>query len=130
MTTPENSERGQPLAVPLSDGLGPLVDLLAGWEDAHGTMAAITPREWAELGPRVAEACVEQSPRMVRNELRRLKGRFGDAADKALTYAESYEMAVARLVLAMDYMHPEQRRAFNAAWAAKREELRAVSLRA
>ena len=113
-----------------SEGLGPLVELLAGWEEKHGTMAAITPREWEELGPRVAEACVAQSPRMVRNELRRLQGRFGDAADKALTFAESYEMAVARLVLAMDYMHPEQKRAFNAAWAEKRAELRAASLRA
>jgi len=118
---------GSPL---LSEGLGPLVEVLAAWEDSHGTMAAITPNEWAELGPAVADACIEQSPRMLRNELRRLRGRFSDAADKALTYADSYEMAVARLVLAMDYMSPEQRRAFNAAWAEKRKELRAVSLRA
>ena len=109
---------------------GPLVELLADWEDKHGSMAAITQNEWMDLGPLVAEACVVQSPRMVRNELRRLRGRFGDAADKALTYADSYEMAVARLVLAMDYMHPEQKRAFNAAWSEKRAELRAVALRA
>lgn len=121
---------GSPANVGSNDGLGPLVELLARWEDTHGAMAAITPSEWEELGPQVAEACVVQSPRMVRSELRRLQGRCGDAADKALTFAESYEMAVARLVLAMDYMRPEQRRAFTAAWAEKRAELRACSLRA
>lgn len=64
------------------------------------------------------------------DKVARLERQLGQAADRALTYAESYEMAVARLVLAMDYMHPEQRRAFNAAWAEKRAELRAVGLRA
>lgn len=59
-------------------------------------------------------------------EIERLRARLGQAADKALTYAESYEMAVARLVLALDYMHPEQKRAFNGAWAEKRAELRAL----
>ena len=60
------------------------------------------------------------------DKVARLERQLGQAADKALTYAESYEMAVARLVLALDYMHPEQKRAFNAAWAEKRAELRAL----
>ena len=60
------------------------------------------------------------------DEIERLVRRFEQAADKALTYAESYEMAVARCVLSLDYMHPEQVRAFNEAWAAKRAELRAL----
>ena len=60
------------------------------------------------------------------DEIVRLRTRLGQAADKASTFAESYEMAVARCVLALDYMHPEQKRAFNAAWAEKRAELRAL----
>lgn len=52
------------------------------------------------------------------------------AEAEAKTFAHSYEMAVARLVLAMDYMHPEQKRAFNAAWAEKRAELRDLGLKA
>ncbi len=60
------------------------------------------------------------------DELARLRAKFGEAADKAMTYAASYEMAVARLVLALDHMHPEQKRALNDAWSAKRAELRAL----
>ena len=64
------------------------------------------------------------------DEIVRLRHLLGRAADKALTLADSYEMAVARLVLAMDYMHPEQKRAFTVAWTEKRREMKAVGLRA
>ena len=59
-------------------------------------------------------------------EIERLRARFEKAAATALAIAESYELAVERLVLSMEYMQPEQRRAFNAAWAEKRAELRAL----
>jgi len=47
----------------------PLVDLLAGWEDKNGTMAAIMPHEWAELMRPVMNACMYQSPRQIRSDL-------------------------------------------------------------
>jgi hypothetical protein len=87
-------------------------------------------REFSEGGDCYTGAEVRLWVHNLADEVDRLRGRLGEAADKALTHADSYEMAVARLVLAMDYMHPEQKRAFNAAWAEKRAELRAVGLRA
>ena len=63
-------------------------------------------------------------------EIARLKAKLNEFADKAMTYAASYEMAVARLVMAMEYMHPEQKRALSTAWAEKRAELKAMGLRA
>ena len=57
----------------MSAELGPLVAVLAAWEDQNGTMAAILPSEWDALKQDVMDACVVQSPRMLRKELRRLK---------------------------------------------------------
>src|SRR5574343_440343 len=57
-------------------------------------------------------------------EIAQLKAKLNECADKALTYAASYEMAAARLVVAMGYMPPEQKRAFSAAWTEKRAELK------
>ena len=92
-------------------------------------------KERASIVQRLRDYCTEDADRFsilhpicddAADEIERLRSRFAEAAGKALTYAESYEMAVARLVLAMDYMHPEQKRAFNAAWAEKRAELLAL----
>ena len=49
--------------------LPPIVRVLAEWEDENGTLAAIMPDEWAELRDKVARACVDQSPRMLRAAL-------------------------------------------------------------
>jgi hypothetical protein len=56
-----------------STELGPLVEVLAAWEDQNGTMAAILPSEWDALKQDVMDACVVQSPRMLRHELALLK---------------------------------------------------------
>ena len=56
-----------------NEGLGPLVEALARWEDQNGTMAAVLPSEWDSLRQEVMDACVIQSPRMLRTEVRRLK---------------------------------------------------------
>ena len=49
-----------------------LVNFLAGWEDENGAMGAILPCEWEAIRDQFTAACVIQSPRMLRNELRRL----------------------------------------------------------
>lgn len=46
-------------------------------------------------------------------EIARLQARLGEAVDQARTLEESYDTAVARLALAKDHMHPDQRVAFN-----------------
>ena len=60
------------LALKLNEGLGPLVEVLARWEDQNGTMAAILPSEWDALKQDVMDACVLQPPRMLRSEIARL----------------------------------------------------------
>ena len=60
-------------AVASNDQLGPLVEVLARWEDQNGTMAAVLPSEWDSLREDVMDACVIQSPRMLRTEVLRLK---------------------------------------------------------
>lgn len=47
----------------------PLVAVLAQWEDENGTMAAILPDEWMKLHAAVTQACIEESPRMLRAAL-------------------------------------------------------------
>lgn len=54
------------------DGLGPLVNTLAEWEDENGSMAGILPSEWDDLKQRVMDACVHQSPRQLRMQIHRL----------------------------------------------------------
>lgn len=49
-----------------------LVNFLAGWEDENGAMGAILPCEWEAIRDQFTAACVIQSPRMLRNEWRRL----------------------------------------------------------
>lgn len=56
-----------------TDEFGPLVEVLARWEDENGTMACILPNEWSDLRQAVMDACVHQSPRMLRAEIRRLR---------------------------------------------------------
>lgn len=51
----------------------PLVNALAEWEDANGTMAVILPSEWDDLKQRVMDACVHQSPRQLRMQIHRLR---------------------------------------------------------
>ena len=46
-----------------------LVNVLAGWEDRNGAMAAITPDEWDDLFYPVTQACITQSPRQLRRDL-------------------------------------------------------------
>jgi hypothetical protein len=61
-----------------------LVNFLAGWEDKNGAMGAILPCEWEAIRDQFTAACVIQSPRILRNELRRLH-----AANAELTEALS-----------------------------------------
>jgi hypothetical protein len=44
----------------------PLIKVLADWEDANGTIAAITAKEWVDLREAVQNAACRQSPRMLR----------------------------------------------------------------
>lgn len=48
---------------------GPLVTLLAEWEDKNGTLAGITLSEWVELHQAATDAAVIESPRMLRNRI-------------------------------------------------------------
>ena len=43
-----------------------LIEVLARWEDANGSLAAIFENEWIELLPHIAEAACVQSPRQIR----------------------------------------------------------------
>ena len=91
MTTtaiPENHESRPLLGLGLSEGLGPLVEVLACWEDQNGTMAAILPSEWDVLKQDVMDACVVQSPRMLRAEILRLRTACNDRTDLLRKQAE------------------------------------------
>jgi len=50
-------------------GAFPIIDVLAEWESENGTIAAITPEEWAALLKPVADAAIVQSPRQARAAL-------------------------------------------------------------
>jgi hypothetical protein len=58
-----------------------LVNFLAGWEDENGAMGAILPWEWEAIRDQFTAACVIQSPRMLRNELRRLHAANAELAE-------------------------------------------------
>jgi hypothetical protein len=44
-----------------------IIRVLAEWEDANGTLCAITPDEWMALMEPIATFATLESPRMVRN---------------------------------------------------------------
>jgi len=74
MSNDSHTHAAAPVGAPvLSEGLGPLVEVLAAWEDKNGTMAAILPSEWDALKQEVMDACVVQSPRMLRAQLSELR---------------------------------------------------------
>ena len=81
-------QSSQPFGLRLSEGLGPLVDALARWEDQNGAMAAILPSEWGALKQDVMDACVVQSPRMLRAEILRLRTACNDRTDLLRKQAE------------------------------------------
>jgi hypothetical protein len=58
-----------------------LVNLLAGWEDENGAMGAILPCEWEAIRDQFTAACVIQSPRMLRNEWRRMHAANAELAE-------------------------------------------------
>lgn len=68
--------------------LGPLAEVLACWEDQNGAMAAILPSEWEALKQDVMDACVVQSPRMLRAEILRLRTACNDRTDLLRKQAE------------------------------------------
>ncbi len=74
----ESNANPQPLGLGLGEGLGPLVEVLATWEDQNGAMCAILPSEWDALKQDVMDACVLQSPRMLRTEMQGLLAKVAE----------------------------------------------------
>lgn len=86
-----------------------------GYERLYGeAMAALSvtvdERDKLRAALQHERDCIEAA----KAEIARLQARLGEAVDQARTLEESYDTAVARLALAKDHMHPDQRVAFNA----------------
>ena len=104
------TKTSQPLALGSTEGLGPLVDVLARWEDQNGAMAGILESEWDEILDDVRTACVEQSPRHLRAKLLELRDTLAlqkasyerEIALEVAAERERWEYAVREMLLAHD----------------------------